>query len=107
MNQQLLGDLVPLLIPLVVALGIWLYQFLMEFLPARQRVSIDHVVRMVVRQVEQTMEGIGSDEKKQAAVMLARQLFGALHLPVPDEHLLDAAIEAAVYELAHVPPMTA
>ena len=104
MNQQLLSDLVPLLIPLIVALAIWLYQFLMEFLPARQR-SIDHVVRMVVRQVEQTMEGMTSDEKKEAAMTLAGQLFGALHLPVPDEQLLDAAIEAAVYELTHVPPV--
>lgn len=105
--QQLLSDLVPLLIPLIIALAIWLYQFLMEFLPARQRISIDHVVRMVVRQVEQTMESMTSDEKKEAAMTLAGQLFGALHLPIPDEQLLDAAIEAAVYELTHVPPIEA
>jgi hypothetical protein len=106
MTQQLLNDLVPLLIPLIVALAIWLYQFLLEFLPARQRISIDHIVRMVVRQVEQTMENMPSDEKKQAATTLAAQLFSALHLPIPDEQLLDAAIEAAVYELTHLPPIT-
>ena len=104
MTQQLITNLIPLLIPLAIALGVWLYQFLMEFLPTQQRASIDHIVRMIVRHVEQTMDAVSNAEKKQAAIMLAGQLFRALHLPVPDGPLLDAAIEAAVYELQHAAP---
>src|SRR5712691_2042275 len=104
MTQQLITNLVPLLIPLAIALGVWLYQFLMEFLPTQQRASIDHIVRMVVRQIEQTMDAVSGDDKKRAAIALAGQLFRALHLPLPDEPLLDAAIEAAVYELQYATP---
>lgn len=92
----------PLLTPVFIILFIWAYQYLAHLLPDRQRAVLDQVVRLAVRQVEQTMNGEMGNIKKMAAIELVKRLFTMLRLPAPADFLIDVAIEAAVYELKHL-----
>jgi LL-H family phage holin len=97
-TQELLSDLIILLLPIIIAVALWLYRLLEQRLPEKQRAILDYFVKIAVQCVEATNAGTGI-QKKNAAIMLITAFFSTLRLPVPSSALIDAAIDAAVFEM--------
>lgn len=90
-------------IPLLSVLVVWLGQQLVRSLPAQQREALEQFARIAVQKVEQQDGNLDGMAKKQLAVSLVIKLFDTFKIPLPPEEIIDAAIEAAVFLVNHIP----
>lgn len=90
-------DIIILLFPVIVALMIWLLRIAEQRLPEKQRQALDQFVKIAVQNVEQ--QYTHNPDKKNIAISVVIQFFTFFKLPVPDVALIDAAIEACVWEI--------
>jgi hypothetical protein len=84
------------LLPILVALGAYLYQLLVQRLPAEQRQCLEQFATLAAKKIEQVYPDAGSVNKKQLATEVVLDLFKAFKLPTPDNRAIDTAIESAV-----------
>lgn len=96
-TQSMVSNIIILLLPVMLMLDLWLFHWIGNRLPEKQRAALDHFVDIAVKNVEQ--QYTDNPDKKNLAIKIVKQSFQALKLPVPDAALIDAAIEACVYEL--------
>jgi Bacteriophage holin of superfamily 6 (Holin_LLH) len=93
--------LASIIVAAVIATAAYIYQILLQKMPANVRIQVEHIAGMVVQATEQrysdSQVATGRD-KKQAAMDALSQICSALHIPLDVMHA-SAAIEAAVYEL--------
>jgi hypothetical protein len=98
MNWQSIpiSDIIIALLPLISALCAYAYQQAIQRMPAQQRENLLHFASMSANKIEQVYPIAGSANKKQLATELVKDMFKAFKLPIPDERVIDAAIESAV-----------
>lgn len=106
MTSQMLSTLLTALVPLIVVLAAWLYQWFLQRLPEKQRAALEQFVKIAVAMVEQVYGTAKGEEKKVLAAQMVRDLFKSFGLPVPGQAALDAAIEAAVFDLKQTLALT-
>jgi LL-H family phage holin len=94
-----MSDIIVLLLPILVLIALWLFHWIEQRLPAQQRQALDQFARYAVKKIEKQYSDWPSDKKKAYADTIITALFEDLHLPVPSYALIDAAIEAVVYEI--------
>ncbi len=70
--------------------------------PSKQREALKDFAEIAVKYIEQRFSDLSSDQKKEAAVRFVIKLFVEHDLPVPDQAIIEAAIEAVVWEINHV-----
>lgn len=97
-TQLLLSNIVILSFPIILALALWTIKSAEQKLPEKQRTALDQFVKYAVYCVEQTSNGT-SMQKKNAAITLITAFFAAMKLPMPSQTLVEAAIEACVFEM--------
>jgi hypothetical protein len=98
-TQDMMTDIIILLFPIFVAVALWVLRLAEQRLPAQQRESLEQFATYVVKKIEQQYSGWSSDKKKAYAESVIIMLFKQMHLPPPSNTLIDAAIEAIVFEL--------
>lgn len=98
------SDIMILLLPVMIALSCWLLRLLEQRLPEKQRAALDHFVNIAVKNVEQELDTVPSSQKKDAAIKIVESFFRFFKLPLPDEEIIKAATEAAVFELNQMKP---
>ncbi len=99
MDFMSVSDIIVLLFPVIVFLILWSFRWLEQRLPEKQREALDQFARYAVRKIEQQYSDWSGDKKKSYAETIVINLFKDMHLPVPSYALVDAAIEAVVFEL--------
>ena len=92
------SDGIVLLLPVLVFLILWSIQWLEQRLPERKRAELDYYTEKAVKCIEQTFTG-NSTQKKNAAIAMIYDFFKAANRPAPSQVLVDAALEACVYEI--------
>jgi LL-H family phage holin len=100
MTVQLLVQIIStLLFPLLGLLAFYLYQLLVQKLPAQQRAALEQFAKQAVLSIEQQyLSTLGPDKKIMARTLIIN-VFKAFNLPVPPNYVIDMAIEAAVKEM--------
>ena len=93
------SDIIVLLMPVIFAVAWWLFSWIEQRLPEKQRAAFKDFVDIAVKNVEQEIDNMPSSQKKEAAIRIVEPLFEAFKLPVPDAAVISAAIEAAVFEM--------
>ena len=92
------SDIIVLLLPIMVFVSLLLCQWFEQRLPPAKRAELDYYVEKAVKYVEMTCTS-ASLQKKSAAVSMIYDFFKAANRPAPSQVLVDAAIEACVYEI--------
>ena len=98
--MNIVNALVPYIAPLVftfsVAGAAAAYHHLLQFLPEKQRQTLEYAVNRAVTAVEQTLPpGTEHDVKKDAALIRVHDMLAAFHVSLPHS-VIDTAIESAV-----------
>jgi LL-H family phage holin len=96
--DQIAVDIILSLLVLILMIAIMELKQIKRSLPPEIAEAIDRLVRIAVKCVEQTSTGT-SRQKKDAAITLIYSFCEAMRIPVPSHALIDAAIEACVYEI--------
>lgn len=105
--MNILNALVPYLFPVIFAFAvsgaIAAYKHLEAMLPKNVSGMLEYCVSHAVAAVEQTMEGAGSQNKKEQAEQRVQEMLKALHLSVPIE-VIDTVIESTLNQLKELEP---
>lgn len=99
MDTPIIIAIIPYLVPLIIIIIGYFYHLLLVHLPAQQRAYVETWANTVVTFVEQQFPGSSNAEKKEHAMVMLRSFFKTFKLPVPDDTVLSAFIEAAVNAL--------
>lgn len=99
MNQQIILALIPYVVPSVIGLAVYVYHQIFQALPQKQRDALEQLATPIVQMVEQVYGSQPDQAKKAEAVNAIKLGFKALNLPVPDDALMNAFIESAVFEM--------
>jgi len=101
---QLITALTPYLVPIIVIIVGYFYHLLLVHLPAQQRAYVERWASVAVAMVEQQFPESSNAEKKDHAMIMLKSFFMTFKLPVPDDGILSAFIEAAVNALSKPQP---
>lgn len=101
---QLFIAIIPYLAPLIIIIVGYFYHIIIVHLPAQQRAYVTQWADTVVAFVEQQFPGSSNAEKKEHAMVMLRLFFKTFKLPIPDDTVLSAFIEAAVNALSNAAP---
>ncbi len=104
MDTPIIIAIIPYLVPLVIIIIGYFYHLLLVHLPGQQRAYVTQWADTVVAFVEQQFPGSSNTEKKDHAMVMLRSFFKTFKLPVPDDTVLSAFIEAAVNALSKPEP---
>jgi len=107
MNTTPISDILIALFPFIVALVVYLYRLAVQRLPESQVARLQQFALMTVQYIQQFYSSSTGAQKKELAMQMLIQLFKEFGLPVPDEAVLNAAIEAAVWIIKQVPTTAA
>lgn len=105
MNNAIIIAIIPCLVPLIIIILGYFYHILVIHLPAQQRLYVETWANTVVAFVEQQFPGSSNTEKKDHAMVMLRSFFKTFKLPVPDDTVLSAFVEAAVNALSNPLPV--
>jgi len=100
--SSLLDQLTPYLVPVIIAACVTgvtgIYHWIIQRLPAQVHDRVNQVAQQVVAAIEQSHSQSAGQDKKSAAVSQVNEILASLHMPAP-AHLIDSAIESAVFTL--------
>jgi LL-H family phage holin len=103
LKNPVLANLILVLLPFVASFAYYIFKVLEQRLPRRQAEMLDKVVHYAVQTVEQMYTDAGGAAKKKLAETMIVELFKTSGLAVPSMQMIDAAIEATVFQLQQMP----
>jgi LL-H family phage holin len=106
MNEQIILALMPYVVPSLIGLCVYIYHQVFQALPEKQREALEQLAAPAVQMVEQMYANIPPDQKKAAAIHAIELGFQAFKIPAPDDAIINAFIEAAVFEMNRLKPST-
>ena len=92
------SDIIILLLPIMGFAALWLFHWIEQKMPPAKRKELDYYTEKAVKCIEQTCAGT-SQQKKNAAITMIYAFFKDINRPAPSQILIDAALEACVYEI--------
>jgi len=99
---SLVSDAIIFVIIALFFIGVWVTSRLEQRLPEKQRQALIDFTNIAVRYIEQRFADLSSEQKKDAAVRFVIKLFVEYRLPVPDQAVIEAAIESVVWGIHNV-----
>jgi len=99
MNQQIVLALIPYVVPSVIGLIVYVYHQVWQRIPEKQRDALEQLALPIVQMVEQQYKDASPEQKKEAALHTISLAFTAFNLPEPDDAVINAFIESAVFEM--------
>jgi hypothetical protein len=97
-----ISDIIVILIPFTIFGALWLINWLEQRLPEKQRAALKEFASIAIKKVEQQFSDLSNSQKKQAAIDIVEQMFHEFKMPVPHLAIIDAVIEACIWEMNHV-----
>jgi len=85
--------------PIILALIVYIYHQVWQRIPEKQRNALEQLATPIVQMVEQQYQNASPQEKKDAALHAISLAFTAFNLPEPDDAVINAFIESAVFEM--------
>ncbi len=104
MNNQMIIALMPYVVPSLIGLSVYIYHQVFQALPLKQREALEHLASPAVQMVEQMYKNVPSEQKKATALHAIELGFQAFNLPEPDNAVINAFIESAVFEMNRLKP---
>jgi len=98
-NEQVVLALIPYVVPSIIGLAVYVYHQAFQALPQKQRDALEQLATPIVQMVEQVYGSQPDQTKKAEAINAIKLGFKAFNLPVPDDALINAFIESAVFEM--------
>ena len=83
---------------LLVPVMIWMLRIIEQRMPPEQRAALDYFADKAVKYIEMVHRGTGG-QKKDAAINMVYTFFKKINRPAPSYALIEAAIEALVWEM--------
>jgi LL-H family phage holin len=99
MNEQIILALIPYAVPSAIGLIVYIYHQVFQRLPQKQRDALEQLATPVVQMVEQSYGSQSPLQKKEEAMAAIKLGFKAFGLPAPNDELISAFIESAVFEM--------
>lgn len=99
MNQPIVLALIPYVVPSVLGLIVYIYHQVWQRTPEKQRHALEQLATPIVQMVEQQYKDATPQQKKEAALHAISLAFTAFNLPEPDDAVINAFIESAVFEM--------
>jgi LL-H family phage holin len=104
MNNQIIIALMPYVVPSLIGLCVYVYHLVFQRLPEKQREALEQLAAPAVQMVEQVYKNVPPEQKKAAALHAIELGFQSFNIPEPDDAVINAFIESAVFEMNRLKP---
>ena len=95
-----ISDIVILFLPILLPVGLGILSIFEQSLPANQQVALKEYANTAVHGIEQMFPTRPGANKKSQAVVLVQTMFKNAGRKLPDQWIIEWAIEACVHEMS-------